>query len=295
VTFDGLNISGAPGDGFEFQADVSNVAIRSAQISNVGGYGISMASGTVVDGFELTKSTIEASALGGIHLPLDDMTPSGSIFVTKNSLEDCCSGASGSTSSILISGSASEISIDNNVLQDLLGDAEYGILHDIVPFNDPTYLCSNEFNGAFTTANRYSVPGYPEYQLDSDSDLSVNACDCAPFDGTTYPGASEINEGIDNNCNGIVDEITGVSNFASSTLFVWPAQDVATSYEVIRSDGPAFGTCATDEIVTTPSWTDTAEPQPEGTYYYLVRALTPLTGSWGMDSSGTERTGLCSD
>ena len=42
--------------------------------------------------------------------------------------------------------------------------------------------------------------------LDDDNDLSPDADDCDPFDPNVYPGAEEICDGLDNNCDGEVDE-----------------------------------------------------------------------------------------
>jgi surface protein len=41
---------------------------------------------------------------------------------------------------------------------------------------------------------------------DSDSDGTADAVDCAPLDSAISPNAAELCDGIDNNCNGIVDE-----------------------------------------------------------------------------------------
>lgn len=42
--------------------------------------------------------------------------------------------------------------------------------------------------------------------LDKDSDSFTTAQgDCDDTDASTYPGASEITDGIDNNCDGIID------------------------------------------------------------------------------------------
>ena len=54
--------------------------------------------------------------------------------------------------------------------------------------------------------------GYPfllwqnPYYLDSDRDGSPDRLDCAPLNPAVHPGATEVCNGIDDNCNGTVDE-----------------------------------------------------------------------------------------
>ena len=46
---------------------------------------------------------------------------------------------------------------------------------------------------------------------DDDGDGSADAVDCAPLDPTTYPGATELCDGIDNDCDGASDACAGSS------------------------------------------------------------------------------------
>jgi len=126
--------------------------------------------------------------------------------------------------------------------------------------------------------------------------------DCAPGDGSTYPDAPETNDGVDNQCPGDLgfgaqDEISGTSTFVNpgdSETFCWPSQQGATEYEAVRSFYPLFpnGTCAT---VTTQGTcvVDTVPLAPGQVFYYLVHAIAPHEGSYGLDSDGVERTGIC--
>ena len=41
---------------------------------------------------------------------------------------------------------------------------------------------------------------------DDDNDLTPDGSDCAPLDPAIHPGADEVCDGIDNNCNGIIDD-----------------------------------------------------------------------------------------
>ncbi len=138
-------------------------------------------------------------------------------------------------------------------------------------------------------------------QEDLDSDGSGTPCDCDDSDGTKYPTAEELNDGIDNDCIGeigfgLIDELeatTGFHDGADRDKFSWTSQAGATMYEVSRSGSSDFsGGC--DLYTTSDTYlTDTDDPTAEAAFYYLVRAKTPFTGSWGADSEGVERSFSC--
>jgi len=136
-------------------------------------------------------------------------------------------------------------------------------------------------------------------ETDSDGDGDSCATDCDELDPETFTGAPESNDGRDNQCPGdpgfgMVDEVSGSLAFPSGTgQLCWPAQAGATLYEVLRaSSGAMTSGCV---MATTPSacFTDPATPVSHASFSYLVRALQPNVGSWGVTSSGTERVGLC--
>jgi hypothetical protein len=135
-------------------------------------------------------------------------------------------------------------------------------------------------------------------QVDTDDDGAGDLCDCASSDPLRYPGALELNDGVDNQCagevgSGIVDELrheVGFRNASDRDELSWPAQPGATMYQVARSGLPDFsGDCwvnDTEQIY----WVDTDIPGGTDVYHYLVRALAPNPGSWGFNSVGVERT-----
>ena len=49
-------------------------------------------------------------------------------------------------------------------------------------------------------------PAFIKIQATKPRNYVANNLDCRDFDATAYPGAPEIGDGIDNNCNGLVDE-----------------------------------------------------------------------------------------
>ena len=106
---------------------------------------------------------------------------------------------------------------------------------------------------------------------------------------------------LDNQCPGepgygVVDEISGTSGFSvpgDKNAFCWQAQAGATEYGVVRSPSPRFSGICPGTITTATCWSPPDDPAPGVVYYFLVRATAPYPGSWGQDSSGTERQVAC--
>ena len=136
-----------------------------------------------------------------------------------------------------------------------------------------------------------------EADVDSDG-WRVCAKDCNDADPRTYPGAAEFNDGRDNQCpgdsgHGLIDEISGTAYFSNATDFCWPQQPGATGYQVARSGRSDLKLNCTLSVTTSLCLSDLGSP-PDGTgSFYLVRSTAPFVGSWGQDSSGTERTSVC--
>jgi hypothetical protein len=135
---------------------------------------------------------------------------------------------------------------------------------------------------------------YNPDQTDDDGDGYGVPCDCNDDPGTgmnTYPGAPEINDGLDNQCPGeygygVADEMTGDCGFHnpsdSSEYSCDPLQEGADLYEQARWSEPNLtGACV---IVTTVDtlWIDTETPDGGEAFYYLTRPISPHAGSWGQ-------------
>jgi C1A family cysteine protease/putative hemolysin len=138
-------------------------------------------------------------------------------------------------------------------------------------------------------------------QTDLDADGYGAPCDCDDGNPDTYPGAAEVNDGLDNQCIGdegytFVDEIPGglvFQNPADRDELSWPAQSGASSYGIARSSKSDFSSGCVPLTSTTALLSDPTLPAAGARFYYLVRALTPNAGSWGWRSTGAERTFAC--
>lgn len=146
-------------------------------------------------------------------------------------------------------------------------------------------------------------PTVPSDEIDGDTDgMPPCAGDCDDTDPATYAGADEVNDGLDNQCPGdygygLVDEISGFTGFTNpgdDDTFCWPAQDGATLYQIARAtDDPEFGVGCVFDLEAGNCYTDLEDPPPGSVFYYIVRPLSPLAGSWGWDETGGERVPLC--
>ena len=157
-----------------------------------------------------------------------------------------------------------------------------------------------------------SYPAVPADEVDDDGDIYVECdpwegftddhaggdCDDDPATGAnTYPGAWEVNDGMDNQCEGdvgygSVDETSGNSGFTnpiSTDEYCWSAQAGATEYEARRSSSRTFDTGCIGVTTATTCWTDAGIPLIGEVLYYLNRPTLPNPGSWGQTSAGEER------
>jgi hypothetical protein len=64
-------------------------------------------------------------------------------------------------------------------------------------------------------------------------------------------------------------------------------------YQVARSSAPDFSVDCVSETTTATSYDTASNPDPASCWYYLVRAVAPNPGSWGLDSDGGARAVAC--
>ncbi len=139
-------------------------------------------------------------------------------------------------------------------------------------------------------------------QANGDGDPAGTACDCDDTDPATYPGAEEVNDGVDNQCPGdagygVADETSSESGFYNpddKNEYSWPAQPGAIRYEVARADTADFSIGCTMFGPFPQTFLVDAAPLASGEIrHYMNRSFIPNLGSWGQDSAGVERTVPC--
>jgi cysteine-rich repeat protein len=105
-----------------------------------------------------------------------------------------------------------------------LGDLGYCGLSCVAPEDCPRGFECRDGRSTAGAATRQCIPssGGCEGCFDPDRDgygigPECEGLDCRPNDGDIYPGATEVCDGVDNNCNGTVDEGLGLTDFYPDT------------------------------------------------------------------------------
>ncbi len=133
-------------------------------------------------------------------------------------------------------------------------------------------------------------------------------CDCNDSNPNVYPEALEVCNGIDDNCDDLIDNANVPGPVAAlqlekqpgTTRIEWPALPVAQRYDVVRGDlttllltggsySAATETCAANDV-TAPYLDDAEEPVPGGYgLWYLIRAAN-CTGVGSYNGPGASQT-----
>jgi hypothetical protein len=174
-------------------------------------------------------------------------------------------------------------------------------------FEEPWYGYTLLFDSGFETAHlghavhvnlgmRCEVPPW-----DADGDgyafwpdprcaPSADVIDCDDGNLNVHPGALEVCNGIDDNCNGTIDDVALPGSVGSlqlgknpeATRLEWSPLAVATLYDVVRGDttellssGGSFAvatrSCLADDV-TVSGVDDPENPDPNRGFWYLLRA-----------------------
>ena len=183
----------------------------------------------------------------------------------------------------------------NWLADDIPGD---GIDQDCNGVDSTTCFADNDRDGFGGTTTLVALDG----SCDAISGEVTNSDDCDDDNAATHPGAIEVNDGADNDCDGFggfgaIDEISGASGFntpADRERYSWSPQPGASIYEVARSGQASFDSCLTLDATDLDFVIDATVPAEGEAFYYLVRPATPFLGSWGLDATGQERIAACS-
>jgi hypothetical protein len=159
------------------------------------------------------------------------------------------------------------------------------------------------FDGNFETAHvgKYATVNC-RYCADADGDgfydlfgdpecCPINeVCDCNDLAANVHPFAVEQCNGVDDNCNGAIDDVGLPGPVASvqldkqpgTTGVDWPALAEATGYDVVRGDlttllagggsyADATDVCVADDVAANHT-DDPLDPGPDSGFWYLIRA-----------------------
>ena len=130
---------------------------------------------------------------------------------------------------------------------------------------------------------------------------SLDGSDCDDASPSIFAEAPEINDGLDNQCDGdagygLIDELSGTIGFldpSNAARLSWSPQAGATVYDVVRSSTPQFDAGCLSFATNDAYVVDASVPVSGGRFYYLVRAAAPHVGSWGERSDGSPRAVGC--
>lgn len=130
----------------------------------------------------------------------------------------------------------------------------------------------------------------PVVTPDSDCDGYEDPLDCGPADPAVHPGANELCNHADDDCDGTVDEgfpipgpVTGLVLVADRQTLSWTAEPTAAAYDVVTGDlgrllaaAGDFGVAVSGCLIHGTTQTQALDPdQPDfgNGFFYLVRAV----------------------
>jgi hypothetical protein len=146
-----------------------------------------------------------------------------------------------------------------------------------------------------TTGGRYSVTSQP---IDSDGDgYTVCGGDCDDSNPAIYPGAVEVCNGLDDDCNLSIDDgiaapstrpFIAVGKSGTNTELSWAAASDATGYDAVKGNlGPLrsnlgnFTTttkaCIANDLGGT-TLEDAEVPPPTGGLWFVIRPVSTCSG-----------------
>ena len=90
----------------------------------------------------------------------------------------------------------------------------------------------------------------------------------------------------------VITELEAIA-FDDPSTVSWVTQAGATTYRLVRAPHPTFAAgCSQFELIG-PPLVDAFQPDEGQALYYLGRVTAPVSGSWGADSTGAERSLPC--
>jgi hypothetical protein len=161
------------------------------------------------------------------------------------------------------------------------------------------------WGGSLSSGGRYALG----HEVDNDGDgLSECSGDCNDGNPAILPGAAEVCDGLDNDCDGVADNATVPSGIPSlamelsegTALLRWSPVSQATGYDLVRGDlsilhrtagdfASATEACLANDLSET-FFALSVDPSSDSSFWYLVRPIN-CGGDGVYDSGGPGQVG----